>query len=145
MSQTQVWIDLKTRFDVDLGDSILGNQVDSDTFISIKWNIVESATPGHSKVEFRRACDGKLHMPGAPAVVYEDGSKLYYLNGFLHNPNGPARILILNGVKYCEFYCYGILTGTNGVGIGPTPKQLAAIPHLPGEPIADPRDACWQI
>jgi len=34
--------------------------------------------------------DNKLHRDGAPAVIYNDGSELWYQHGELHNENGYA-------------------------------------------------------
>jgi hypothetical protein len=33
---------------------------------------------------------GQLHNPSWPAVVYKDGSVMWYKNGLLHNLKGPA-------------------------------------------------------
>ena len=147
MSQIEFWKDLERDFDVDLGDTILASDVTEnridENIVSICWKIV-SVVGGQHRVEFRRQSDNKLHMPGAPAVVYENGDKLYYQNGFLHNMNGPAKIINVSGRQYCEYYQYGMLTGTNGGAVGINPKQLPTIPHLPGEPVANKNDNCWK-
>lgn len=144
MSAEEVaWQDLKQRFDVDLGETELGKERNENT-VSILWRVTESKFHGQSKVEFKRACDGKLHMLGAAAVVYENGDKLFYQNGFLHNAKGPAKIMHFNGRLYEEYYLYGMLTGTNGLAIGIHPKQLPTIPHLPGEPTTNMKDSCWK-
>jgi len=54
--------------------------------------------------------DGKLHREDGPAMVFADGSKLWYRNGELHREDGPAieyasgnRQWFVNGicVKVC--------------------------------------------
>lgn len=49
--------------------------------------------------------DGKLHNTKGPAAIYPDGTTMYYVNGELHNTNGPAaiypdgtRMYYINGV-----------------------------------------------
>ena len=34
--------------------------------------------------------NGKLHNPDGPAIVWADGDKEHYINGERHNPHGPA-------------------------------------------------------
>jgi len=144
--QLASWQQLKSRFDVDLGETILQEcaLVCTNDTECIEWRIIESEKFGNSKVEFRRKSDGKLHMIGAAAVVYEDGTKLFYQNGFLHNTKGAAKTINFCNQLYCEYYLYGMLTGTSGPCIGVNPKQLPSIPHLPNEPVADRNDYFWQ-
>jgi hypothetical protein len=40
--------------------------------------------------EWRRPSDGKLHRVGAPAVIWFDGTEVYYKDGLLHREDGPA-------------------------------------------------------
>lgn len=36
--------------------------------------------------------NGKLHNENGPAIIYANGTQYYYLNGKRHNENGPAII-----------------------------------------------------
>jgi hypothetical protein len=44
---------------------------------------------------------GQYHREGGPAIVWENGSQVWYINGKIHRENGPAYIDI-NGYK--EWY-----------------------------------------
>jgi hypothetical protein len=53
--------------------------------------------------------DGQLHREDGPAVVYEDGTRLWLIEGNLHRADGPAIIYEdgeiqwwLNGIQYTE-------------------------------------------
>lgn len=53
--------------------------------------------------------NGKLHREDGPAVEYSDGYKAWYLNDQLHREDGPAveysngfKFWHLNGTKYTE-------------------------------------------
>jgi len=43
--------------------------------------------------------DGKLHREDGPAMVYENGTKAWFINGQLHRTDGPA-IEYADGAKY---------------------------------------------
>ena len=55
-------------------------------------------TDEYGTIRYRNA-SGKLHNPHGAAVVWDDGSKFYWIKGKRHNPNGPA-IVWANGVKW---------------------------------------------
>lgn len=43
--------------------------------------------------------DGDLHCDDGPAMVFPDGTKLYYSNGLLHRDGGEPAIECPNGYK----------------------------------------------
>ena len=54
--------------------------------------------------------NGKLHNTNGPAAIYPDGTMMYYLNNKLHNTNGPAAIYPDGSVMY---YINGICRNNN--------------------------------
>ena len=48
-------------------------------------------TSENGTITYRNASD-QLHNPHGPAVVWDNGSKWYYINDQLHNPDGPAIV-----------------------------------------------------
>lgn len=53
--------------------------------------------------------DGLYHRLDGPAIVYKNGSKMWYLKGDLHRIDGPAceyyfggKSYYVNGVEYTE-------------------------------------------
>lgn len=54
--------------------------------------------------------DGKLHNTNGPAMVYPDGTRMYYVNGQLHNTNGPAAIYSNGTIMY---YVNGVCRNNN--------------------------------
>lgn len=57
-----------------------------------------------SAKEWFRPSDGKLHRIGAPAVIWLDGTEVWYKDGVIHNDNGPAYTT-RDGEK--NFYLFG--------------------------------------
>ena len=55
-----------------------------------------------------------LHREDGPAIEWWDGSKSWYINGFLHRTNGPA-VKCKNGSE--AWYINGFLHRTNGPAI----------------------------
>jgi len=51
---------------------------------------------------------GELHRENGPAIEYNNGHKLFFINGLKHREDGPAvewngrRIYYLNGKRYIE-------------------------------------------
>jgi len=43
--------------------------------------------------------NGKCHREGGPAIEYDNGDKEWYLNGWLHREDGPA-VECVNGDKH---------------------------------------------
>ena len=89
----------------------------------MKWHIDPTKLCIHNKLVFTRSyftngklwyerhfLNGQLHNLNGPAyrIWYDNGLlriELYYLNGNLHNPNGPAyRIWYDNGQLWYEEY-----------------------------------------
>ena len=58
--------------------------------------------------------NGKTHREDGPAVIYDDGSKEWWVNGKLHRTDGPA-IEYVNGEKI--WYVNGKLHRTDGPAI----------------------------
>ena len=48
--------------------------------------------------------NGKLHRTGGPAVIYADGTEIWYRNGLYHRTDGPA-VIHPNGE--CDWYHNG--------------------------------------
>ena len=42
--------------------------------------------------------NGKLHRENGPAVLWADGTTMWYQNGLRHRTNGPA-VILANGIK----------------------------------------------
>ncbi len=55
-------------------------------------------TQKNGTIKYRNE-EGDLHREDGPAVIYNYGSKFWYLNGKRHREDGPASIF-KNGVKY---------------------------------------------
>lgn len=53
---------------------------------------------GRADPMYRRA--GKLHREDGPAVVWADGTQLYYFEGKLHREDGPAVIHVSGVVSH---------------------------------------------
>lgn len=64
--------------------------------------VMQENWEGNAK-EWRRPSDNKLHRIGAPAVEWNDGSKVWYQNGKLHREDGPAYVDKDGGVEYHLF------------------------------------------
>ena len=52
---------------------------------------------------------GQLHKTNGPALIWNDGSKYWYINDKLHREDGPAieysvdiKLWYLNGINYTE-------------------------------------------
>ena len=58
--------------------------------------------------------DGKRHREDGPACEFSDGSKLWYRNGLLHRVDGPA-VECANGTKF--WYLNGFLHRVDGPAI----------------------------
>ena len=79
---------------------------DQDLFGALKYHVVVSAITGVRKY-YNNA--GVLHREEGPAIIWPNGTKLWYQNGSLHRTDGPAvewsdggREWWLNGVRYSE-------------------------------------------
>lgn len=59
-------------------------------------------------IEEHRDEQGRLHNTCAPAAIYADGRKEYYVHGKLHRVTGPAIVTkegvayYLNGIRWSE-------------------------------------------
>jgi hypothetical protein len=54
--------------------------------------------------EWRRPSDNKLHRVGEPALIWSDGTLVWFQNGELHREDGPAYVE--NG-RDVEFHLFG--------------------------------------
>lgn len=43
--------------------------------------------------------NGVFHREDGPAIIFPDGSEMYYQNGLLHRGNGEPAIVLANGTK----------------------------------------------
>ena len=53
---------------------------------------------------YHKDANGKYHNPYGPAIIWPDGSKIYYIHGKRHRTDGPARIY---SDGYAEYYVNG--------------------------------------
>ena len=60
---------------------------------------------------YHKDANGELHNPYGPAVIWNDGSKEYYIHGKCHRTDGPA-VIWPDG--YTEYYVNGKLHRTDG-------------------------------
>ena len=60
---------------------------DLDLFGALKYHVVVSAITGVRKY-YNNA--GVLHREEGPAIIWPNGTKLWYQNGDLHRTDGPA-------------------------------------------------------
>jgi len=63
-------------------------------------------TKYEDRIEYRNS-DFKLHNPNGPAVIWNDGSKAYYINGKLHRLDGPAYITSYGSEWHINNYLFG--------------------------------------
>jgi hypothetical protein len=45
--------------------------------------------------------DGKYHNETGPAIIWQDGSKFWYINGLAHREDGPSTEYINGGKDWC--------------------------------------------
>ena len=55
--------------------------------------------------------NGKLHRIGGPAVIFADGTEIWYQNGLFHRTDGPS-VIYPNGE--CDWYLNGSYHRTDG-------------------------------
>jgi hypothetical protein len=75
------------------------------------------------RIEYRNT-EGQWHRTDGPAIIWHDGSKVWYVNGKLHRTDGPAledtiaglNSWFINGEYYSELdywkeiYSMGLIT-----------------------------------
>ena len=66
-----------------------------------------------TSVEYKNDA-GETHKTDGPAIVYSDGTQLYYLNGLLHREDGPA-VITARGAKM--YYINGSLHREDGPAV----------------------------
>lgn len=44
----------------------------------------------NERTEYYQWFTGKFHRKNGPALIYKDGTKMWYKNGYLHREDGPA-------------------------------------------------------
>lgn len=58
-----------------------------------------------------------LHKEDGPAVIWSDGSKEYFINGFLHNENGPAIVEYNKNFIRNQWYLDGVIHREDGPAV----------------------------
>ena len=60
-------------------------------------NFVDVGIDEYGRI-YHKDANGELHNPYGPAVIWSNGSKVYYIHGKLHRTDGPA-VIDSNGYK----------------------------------------------
>lgn len=63
------------------------------------------------RTEYRNA-DGNLHNPEGPAVINDDGAQIWFHNGLKHREDGPA--FVNHKEQFYEYWVHGYLHRIDG-------------------------------
>ena len=74
---------------------------------------LHSTTPDQDSAEWRDSY-GRLHRLDGPAVIYANGTRMWYIDGDLHRSDGPA-VEWADGDR--EWYVHGELSRDDGPAI----------------------------